>query len=1159
GDRANALQIYHRCMSVLREELGVDPSPNTRKLYEQLLREEEATNSPTNETIASAPASRNAVIQASIATDWGEAIDVSIFYGRETEQTILHQWSINDRSRLLMLVGMGGIGKTTLSIKWAQSVQHEFELIIWRSLRNAPPLETLLADLIPFLSHQQDSGTELNRLLHWLRHSRCLIILDNLETILQEGDGAGSYRTGYENYGELLRLVAETTHQSCLLLTSREKPAEVGILESANSPVRSLLLSGSPEAARALLDAKGLVGTDAEKQQVCDRYSCSPLALKIVATSIQSLFDSKIALFLEQDAFVFQGIRQLLDQQFRRLTEVEKIVMYWLAINREWTSSNELIEDIVPTPSRTVVLEALEALSRRSLLEIQLGSYTQQPVVMEFVTERFVNQIIKELTSAELSLFIRYCLIKTTVKDYVRESQVRLILNPIAAQFRHTFNTQNLLKQRISQILTVLQQPDNHFSGYGCGNLINLCSHLQFDLRAFNFSNLIIWHAYLQKVNLRYVDLSHTIVNHSVFTQTFGSILAVAFSSNQYLAAADTSGEVWFWRTQLDTDQLVSVGQPHLSLRAHSDWVWSIDFSPDGQMLASASDDQTIKIWDINTGRCLQQLFCGSKVRALAWSPDQQFLASGSVDQCIRIWEPYMGQCLKTLQGHDNKITTVAWKPMPSTSSKTEPQLILATSSADQTVKLWDILSNECVATLQGHNNAVLALAWSSDGCTLASGGNDQTIRLWDVETQECLNCLEGHTNAIWSIVWNIDRTTIASGSDDQTVRVWNAYTGQCVKVLQNHQNSVRSLAWNLDGQVLASGSFDQTIRLWHPRSGSHLKTLQGYRNTIHSTSWHPDGRILASGGDDCQVSLWDSNTGQRIHLFEGHSHSVWTVAWSADGQTLASCSDDQTIRLWDLESKQCLRKLEGHSSLIWTMAWSPTGQLLASGSHDHTVRLWNPLMGRCLKVLKGHENWVRKLAWSPNGQLLATGSYDQTLRLWNPSDGSCAQILRDPNNWVWSIAFAPDGKTLASGSTNGEIKLWDVATGDCLTTLQAHKNTVWSIIWSADGQTLISGSHDQTIKRWRLRDGQCLSTLEGHTNLIWTIALNPDDQILTSSGADEVIKLWNLQTGECFKSIKPERPYEGTNITGIQGLTEAQKINLKALGAIEDEISGHE
>jgi hypothetical protein len=310
--------------------------------------------------------------------DWGEAVDVAIFYGRTAELATLEQWIVADQCRLVAVLGMGGIGKTSLAAKLGEQIQAEFDYVVWRSLREAPPLKEILTSLIQFLSHQQETAADLpeslggriTKLLEYLRTHRCLLILDNAESILQEGQ-AGVYREGYEGYGELLKRVGESTHQSCLVVTSREKPRELSAMEGEALRVRSLPLRGiEGTEGQEILKAKGLhlSATEAADQgaELIHRCAGNPLALKLVATTIQELFDGNIAEFLSQETIAFEGVRDLLDQHFDRLSELEKSVMYWLAINREPVSVQELQDDIVPPVTKPRLLEALKGLVGRS-------------------------------------------------------------------------------------------------------------------------------------------------------------------------------------------------------------------------------------------------------------------------------------------------------------------------------------------------------------------------------------------------------------------------------------------------------------------------------------------------------------------------------------------------------------------------------------------------------------------------------------------------------------------------------------------------------------------------------------------------------------------------------------------------------------------------
>ena len=1079
--------------------------------------------------------------------DWGEAFDVSVFYGRTEELAKLEQWIVSDRCRLVALLGMGGIGKTSLSIKLAQKIQDEFEYVIWRSLGNAPPVKDILADVIKFLSNQQetnlpeDIGATVSLLIDYLRKHHCLLILDNAESILLGGERAGQYREGYEDYGIVIKRIGETSHQSCLILTSREKPGEIASAEGEILAVRSFQMPGLKAVeGEEIFNAKGLSGSDDEQRRLIDFYKGNPLALKIISTTIKEVFDGSITEFLAQGTVIFGRVRDLLDQQFTRLSDLEREVMYWLAINREPVSISELREDIVSLASPPKLIEALESLVRRSLIEKATSTaieksaalFTLQPVVMEYLTDRLIEQVCAEIQTGKIELFNRHALIKATAKDYVREAQVRLILNPIAA----IVGAQSLAP--LQQILSTLREESPRKPGYAGGNILNLLCYLKTDLSGYDFSNLKVWQAYLQGMTLPRINFANSDLVKSVFTQAFDKITSVAFSPDgKLLATSDVVGQIRVWQV-LDGQQL-------LTFQGHSNWVSSIAFSPDGQLLAvSGSSDPTVKLWEINTKQCVGILQGHSNwVTCIAFSRDGQTLASCSDDQTVRLWEVGTGQCVQVLQGHTDKVRSVAFSPDGKT---------LVSGSNDSTVKLWEVSTGQCVQVLQGHTNRVRSVAFSPDGQTLAIGSSDLTVKLWEVSTGHCLKTLQGHTDGVGSITFSPDGQLLASGSGDQTLRLWEVSTGQCLRILQGHTNRVWSVAFSPDGQTLASGSDDQTLRLWEVSTGQCLRILQGHTNRVRSVAFSSNDQLLASGSGDQIVRLWEVSTGRCLKLLQGHSRGVQSVAFSPDGQTLAS-SGDPTVRLWEVLTGRCLHVLQGHSSWGWVqyVAFSPNSQILASGSGDQTVRLWEVSTGQCLRVLQGHQSEVRFVVFSPDGQLLASGSRDQTIRLWEVSTGQCLKTLQGHSGWVESITFSPDGQTLASSSLDQTIRLWEVGTGQCLRTLQGQSRWGESVAFSPDGQILAGGSDDSTVRLWEISTGECLNTLRGHTDKVWSVAFSRDGQTLVSGSQDETVKIWSVKTGECLKTLVAARPYEGMNITGVTGLTGATIAMLKALGAV--------
>ncbi|MCP5017537.1 MAG: helix-turn-helix domain-containing protein [Ketobacter sp.] len=1071
--------------------------------------------------------------QPSRREDWGEAPDVSIFYGRYEDLTTLTQWLITDQCRLIALLGMGGIGKTALVTKLATQSAGLFEYVIWRSLRNAPPLAEILTESIQFLSDQQEVDLPENiekritRFIKYLDTQRCLVILDNAEAILQE-DQAGHYRDNYEDYGRLFQRVGESKHQSCLVLTSREKPREVGQLEGETTPVRSYQLSGlRADEGHQMLVSKGLSGSTKAWTALVVHYSGNPLALNLVAEMIREVYDGDIDDFLTEDEVIFGRIGDVIGEQFERLSVLEQSLMYWLAIEREPVSQKVLVDNLIQPVSKRELMVALRSLRRRSLTEKAEQGFTLQNVVMEYTTDRLVDQICKEVTTGAILLFQNHALIKAQAKEYIRESQVRLILQPVADRLLDTLNKE-VIERKLGDILVTLREETALVSGYAVGNLINLLLDLKSDMSHYDFSHLTVWQAYLQGMDLQDVNFAYANLSKSRFTDTFGIILSVAFSPDgKLLAASSGSGELRLWR--------VGDGKPIMICEHQAKWILSIAFNPEGNLLASSGGDKTVILWDVNTGqryRALEEHT--NSVRSVAFSIDGQYLASGGEDCTVKLWDVNMGQCLITWKEHTYPVRSVAFSCND----------ILASSSEDRAIRLWDISTGKCLKILQEHNNSIRSIAFSPDGLILASAG--QTVKLWDVNTGQCLKTLDGHKTWIRSVAFSPDGHKLVSSSNDQTIRLWDIDTGDCLKTLQGHTNWVWSAAFSPDGNILASGGGDQAIRLWDVSTGQCFNVLQGYTNLVRSLAFSPDSHILVSGSQDKTIRLWDIEAGQCFGTLEGHGNWVEAVTFTPDGDTLVSGSSDHTIRLWNVKHGECLNILREHTSWIESLILSYNGDTLISWDVQ-TIKLWDTNTGQCKKTLTGHTDHVKSVTIDLDDQILASGSEDKTIRLWDVKSGEVLKPLIKHTRPVLSVVFGPNN-ILVSGNEDQSVKLWDINTGQCLNTLQGHSSRVVQVIFNPDGNILASSSEDRSVRLWDIKTGQCLGVLSGYG----PIAFSPDGQILASGGDNQTIQLWNVQTREHLKTLYVDRPYERMNITGVIGLTEAQRVKLKALGAVD-------
>ena len=565
-------------------------------------------------------------------------------------------------------------------------------------------------------------------------------------------------------------------------------------------------------------------------------------------------------------------------------------------------------------------------------------------------------------------------------------------------------------------------------------------------------------------------------------------------SDGQTIASASTDKTIKLWKAD---------GTLLKTLEGHTDGVLEVNFSPDNRMLVSASLDKTIRIWDVATGELIRTIPNNTWISSVSFSPNGQWLVAACPDNFVKLWS-VDGRPLKTFFGHTGKVMDARFNATGS--------LILSVSE-DGTARVWNPVTGKLVRVIQGGGGKVYGGAFSRDGSLVALANEDNTVKLW-TSTGTLLKTFQGHRASVLNLRFSPDDKFIASASKDGTIIVWKR-EGELVQKLQGHQDSVGSVRFNPDGKQIVSGSNDKTVRIWNWEGISPIVLRHPNGESIH---FNPDGSRLVSAGDDKTIKLWRQD-GVLVRVLSGHADGVLSAVFSPDGKTIASASADKTAKLWSVDGGNVLQTFQ-HQDLVSSVSFSPDGSLIATGSADKTVKLWK-MDGTLLKTLEGHGDRVNSISFSPDGKLLASASSDKTIKLWN-LDGKLLQTLEGHTESVLAVTFSPDGQLLASagGTDDNTVRLWR-RKGDRFESagkpLRGHSTGVFSLSFSPDSKTLASSSADNAIILWSAT-GALLQKLPIQSNTIAGLSFSPDGKALASAELNGTVMIWNLDLDDLIK-----------------------------------------
>jgi WD40 repeat protein len=1005
------------------------------------------------------------------------------------------------------LRGAGGYGKTTIAnaLCHDERIQQAFDDgILWVTLGENPGnLVGKVEDLIETLSGKRpgftDTAAAAARLAELLAERDILLVVDDvwdsthLKPFLQGGKhsarlvttrnedvlpaNAQSLVVDAMHPGEAMQLLSSGLHTEALTATEQQAlsalVARLGewalLLKLANGVLRDRVGRGET-LAKALtylnkaLDKRGLTAFDAANAQARDAAVSATLRVSFdLLQAEQYARYQELAIFPEDVAIPLATLEKLwattggLDD-FDTEELCQTLYRHSLLLTFDLTTRTIRLHDVIRSYLQKEAGDKLSTLHEHLLDAYNLTRWADLPADEPYLWDYLAEHLFAAGRLAELV---------TTVRDLRYLARKTLVRTAYATEADLAFAEQRAPDDVPLRLLTR--------NVANMGHMLNRCNSLN-ETAPFLYSRLM----HLQEL----FELCQAFEQHI---------------PRPYLTS-------WHMLPDLPDPALIR------TLSGHTSEVRGCAISPVGDFIVSASDDNTLKIWDAHTGVELHTLRGHTdEVYECAINRSGDFIVSASKDQTLKVWNARTKEELRTLHGHTDKVRGCAISPAGD---------IIVSASWDQTLKVWNTYSGEDQRTLRGHTDKIYGCAISPAGDFIVSASDDNTLKIWDTNTGEERFTLRGHTDKVHGCAISLAGDLIVSASFDQTLKVWDARTGKELRTLRGHTDKVHGCAISPAGDYIVSASEDHMLKEWDAHTGEVRRTLRGHTWEVIGCAISPAGDYIVTTSADWKLKVWDTTMGEERLTYSEQTNRVRGCAISPAGDYIVSASRDQTLKMWDVRTGKELRTLHGHTAGVYGCTISPAGDLIVSASFDQTLKVWDVRTGEELRTLHGHTSWVIGCAFSPSGNSIVSVSDDHTLKIWDAHTWTSRLTLIGHTDQVTGCAISPAGDLIVSASKDHTLKVWDARTGEELRTLHGHTDWVYGCTISPAGDFLVSASYDHTLKVWDVRTGDERRTLRGHTGKVHGCAISPAGDSIASASDDETLRMWDMRTGACLSTL---------------------------------------
>lgn len=1099
------------------------------------------------------------------------APDARNMAGRDDNLSQLKTWIDDSQCRVIVLEGSKGIGKSTLAARLIRDVVDR-DVRIWRRVHDGPPLPRLIQSLLPvlrpLLPPEGDTLTDERLLTRALTAWRCLLVVDNFESLI-EGD-EGRPREGYQDYAPWLRGLADEAHNSCVIITTRAPIPWLHDPKLARHVRRMRVDLMSGAAARSIfivVDSvfESVAVSDPTWNEVAERGFGNPLGFNILARAVVNRGGDLRAFLASVPPYA--DIDHLIDATLDGLSHDERRIVHWIAAAREPTGLNQIRTWLLSEADRRALDGHFESLAKVLPIESAGRLRFLQPVLLERATTRFVVDAAKEILAGDPQLLRSVALCLTQSPEYVQDAQRRWRIAAIVDQLKWSSkatDSEAATRHTLLALLERCHKGQTDKTTYLPGNLLNLLGVFPNGLRGVNAAGLTIRQGLFRQSSLAGADFRDARFVDTAFTEVFGSARAVRASHDGHIVTAGVDGVVRQWRmpemrlervfdriagTLLDLalgpqSPLIAVasntgvvtlldGNHRRELKGGWGWAMSVDVDPAGETIAVGYRDEVAVLWDVRSGARLMAPFEHANLRnvkrqrrvaGVVFSPDGKTLATACEDGLVRIWDVADGSLRCHHDGHASGKGDEGLEADRVFAVRFRRDGYVVSGGADGTVQIWLPSAHDSHPPFVAHRHQgrVRCVAVSEDGNRIASGGEDHTVRLWNPESDHAAIAIE-HGNLVRSVAMVPRLRAVASVSDDRTIRIWDSLSGRPLWFALGYATGQKCVASLPGYPCLVTGGNDGTLRVWNYMKSHCIAEVKAHAGGLWAIATDARGQRIATGGDDKKIRLWDVSPGPdgdplikedtSITTSLMHRLRVFSVAFSPDRRFLASGSEDQCVRVWRMPDLAPYGPFHRHANGVTAIAFDASTSHLVSGSDDRTVAVWDCATWRARDWPGSPAERINAVAagHTAGNDWMASADSAGTISLWRSRDRESAHIRRfNCATPILGLAFSRDDDWLAAAGADGAVYIFATAGEES------------------------SARHRLQVSSFPLT-GLCY--------------LDGGDFLAIVGEENDAVKMWDLKARKLRDAMTPERLYDGMLIHGTD-LSGIQRSVLKHLGA---------